>query len=98
MKINTNFLCFILIPIILTSLLNCQISTTRNGQVKGSYVDFSGKKFPAFDGIPYAQPPHNDLRFKPPQPVTNWAPKVLELPRVQKKPHAIKTQVAEIQI
>lgn len=35
------------------------------GQVKGSYLtSASGRKFSAFRGIPYAQPPLGSLRFK----------------------------------
>jgi len=41
---------------------------TSNGQVQGTSL--SGISM--FKGIPYAQPPVGDLRWKEPQPVKNW--------------------------
>ena len=43
--------------------------TTKNGVVEG--IDDSGVYI--FKGIPYAQPPVGDLRWKPPQPAKNWS-------------------------
>ncbi len=43
--------------------------TTKNGILEG--IEDSGVYI--FKGIPYAQPPVGDLRWKPPQPVKNWA-------------------------
>ena len=42
--------------------------TTENGIIEG--IDDSGVYI--FKGIPYAQPPIGNLRWKPPQPVKNW--------------------------
>ena len=42
---------------------------TANGIVEGT-VEESGVR--AFKGIPFAEPPVGDLRWKPPQPVKNW--------------------------
>jgi para-nitrobenzyl esterase len=58
---------------------------TANGLVQGTQV--SG--ITIFKGIPYAQPPVGDLRWKEPQPVRNWegtrradhfAPRAMQLP------------------
>ncbi|MGB8013986.1 MAG: carboxylesterase family protein [Terriglobales bacterium] len=43
---------------------------TVNGVVEGSGRQSSGVRI--FRGIPFAQPPVGDLRWKPPQPVQNW--------------------------
>lgn len=43
---------------------------TANGTVEGT-VEASGVR--SFKGIPFAQPPVGDLRWKEPQPVKNWA-------------------------
>lgn len=43
---------------------------TMNGVVEGSGRQSSGVRI--FKGIPFAQPPVGDLRWKPPQPVQNW--------------------------
>ena len=43
---------------------------TANGTLEGA-VD-SGAEVRAFKGIPYAQPPIGDLRWKAPQPVKDW--------------------------
>ncbi len=42
---------------------------TQNGVVEGT-VEASGIR--SFKGIPFAQPPVGDLRWKEPQPVKNW--------------------------
>ena len=42
--------------------------TTKNGVLEGA--EDSGVYI--FKGIPYAQPPVGDLRWRPPQPVKNW--------------------------
>jgi para-nitrobenzyl esterase len=43
---------------------------TANGVVEGTGKQSSGVRM--FKGIPFAQPPIGDLRWKPPQPVKNW--------------------------
>ena len=60
---------------------------TANGTLEGA-VD-SGAEVRAFKGIPYAQPPIGDLRWKAPQPVKDWpdvrqadtfGPRAMQLP------------------
>ena len=41
-----------------------------NGTVEGILDKNSGER--SFKGIPFAEPPVGDLRWKPPQPVKNW--------------------------
>ncbi|KAK9885222.1 hypothetical protein WA026_010726 [Henosepilachna vigintioctopunctata] len=49
------------------------IVETVNGKVRGKSLKTFGKNnFYAFQGIPFAEPPLGDLRFKPPQPPKNW--------------------------
>src|SRR6185503_4782480 len=43
---------------------------TANGTVEGRGAQPSGVRI--FGGIPYAQPPTGDLRWRGPQPVNNW--------------------------
>src|SRR5688572_3257881 len=43
---------------------------TANGVVEGRGVQRSGVRI--FRGIPFAQPPTGDLRWREPQPVQNW--------------------------
>ena len=43
---------------------------TANGTLAGSGPDAAGVR--AFKGIPFAQPPVGDLRWREPQPVKNW--------------------------
>ncbi|XP_023342225.1 venom carboxylesterase-6 isoform X1 [Eurytemora carolleeae] len=74
--------------IIIVLLLSCQTAIslekktvlieTLNGPVLGSVESALDPRFnqsieyKAFYGIPFAQPPLGDLRFRPPQPVSNW--------------------------
>ena len=44
--------------------------TTANGTIEGEF-DIK-TNIQSFKGIPFAQPPVGDLRWKAPQPVTNW--------------------------
>src|SRR5580698_9386101 len=46
------------------------IVTVTGGQVQGALSASPGA---VFKGIPYAQPPVGNLRWREPQPVTKWA-------------------------
>ncbi|KAL7043409.1 hypothetical protein ACKWTF_001490 [Chironomus riparius] len=51
---------------------------TTNGAVLGRYMKSdTGRTIRAFMGIPYAEPPVSDLRFRPPQPKKSWKPETL---------------------
>ncbi|XP_043225314.1 juvenile hormone esterase-like [Amphibalanus amphitrite] len=48
--------------------------STQSGQLEGTILkSFLGNNFYAFKGIPYAEPPVGDLRFRPPQPHAGWS-------------------------
>lgn len=46
---------------------------TSNGYVKGLPLYSLKFRINAWLGVPFAQKPVNELKFKPPQPVQNWA-------------------------
>jgi para-nitrobenzyl esterase len=46
---------------------------TDAGYVSGTTVGEPGKEVRVYRGIPYAAPPVEDLRWKPPQPVEPWS-------------------------
>ncbi|EDW12232.1 esterase E4 [Drosophila mojavensis] len=48
------------------------VSTTLGLIQGGTMKSFSNKTIYAFRGIPYAQPPLDELRFMPPQPIHAW--------------------------
>jgi para-nitrobenzyl esterase len=50
-----------------------QIVKTNNGYVSGAIIGEPGKEVSVFRGIPYAEPPVGELRWKPPQPVKAWS-------------------------
>jgi para-nitrobenzyl esterase len=61
--------------------------TTANGILEGTLEAQSGLRI--FKGIPFAQPPLGELRWKPPQPPSNWeglrkadrfGPRAMQLP------------------
>ncbi|EDW77043.1 uncharacterized protein Dwil_GK22160 [Drosophila willistoni] len=47
---------------------------TKYGQLKGTQrkTVYDGELYYAFEGIPYAQPPLGELRFRAPQPCSPW--------------------------
>jgi para-nitrobenzyl esterase len=49
-----------------------QIVRTDKGYVSGTLIGEPGKEVSIFRGIPFADPPVGDLRWKPPQPVMPW--------------------------
>lgn len=48
------------------------IVTTTSGQVQGKLLPTLDGEIRAFLGIPYAKPPVENLRFRPPQPADPW--------------------------
>ena len=49
------------------------------GLLQGTYLSSAnGRKFAAFQGIPYADPPTGDLRFKVSEPRTTLVPLLYE--------------------
>ncbi len=59
-------------PEVSPQAVSCLVTTT-NGEVQGSDLGASC----AFLGIPFAAPPVDNLRWKPPQPAAPWAPATL---------------------
>ncbi|KAI6234473.1 Carboxylic ester hydrolase [Aphelenchoides fujianensis] len=49
-----------------------RVLRTQIGDVQGKTFDFGGHQASAFLGIPYAQPPVGELRFKKPLPARPW--------------------------
>jgi carboxylesterase type B len=47
--------------------------TIKNGKINGKTENFDDKEVNVFLGIPYAEPPIGDLRFKKPLPVKEWS-------------------------
>lgn len=48
------------------------VVNTKNGRVRGNKQTVLEKSISTFIGIPYAEPPVNELRFRKPKPVANW--------------------------
>ncbi|MDC6406280.1 MULTISPECIES: carboxylesterase/lipase family protein [Maribacter] len=64
MKLKT----FGVLLVLLTYGVQAQTIQTKDGMVKG----YTSNDIQIFKGIPFAQPPVGDLRWKSPQPVTPW--------------------------
>jgi carboxylesterase type B len=54
------------------SYISGPIITTKYGQVEGSRRIYNRQPYEEYLGIPFAQPPVGDLRWKQPQPLTPW--------------------------
>src|SRR5882757_1532711 len=53
--------------------ISTPVVTTKSGQVVGAIKTLAnGNKVNQYLGIPFAQPPIGELRFKKPIPVTQW--------------------------
>nr|AEF32259.1 acetylcholinesterase-3 [Heligmosomoides bakeri] len=67
---------FVLLLIVLKWFTNAAPSNngplveTALGKIRGIFKEHAGKTVRAFLGVPYAKPPVGDLRFQPPQPIT----------------------------
>jgi para-nitrobenzyl esterase len=74
MKLSVNRSLFAAAILLATALAGGASASDRvktsNGAVEGTGARSSGVRI--FKGIPFAQPPLGDLRWKPPQPVKNW--------------------------
>lgn len=45
---------------------------TSSGPIRGRTSKFEGREIHIFNGVPYAQPPIDDLRFRKPVPAEPW--------------------------
>ncbi|XP_058802832.1 carboxylic ester hydrolase-like [Phymastichus coffea] len=51
---------------------------TEFQKIRGRWnVSYAGRPYKIFEGIPYAEPPVGELRFKPPQPITKHRDEVV---------------------
>merc|ERR1711970_789865 len=65
-------LVLILVPVLAQDDPNLLVNTA-DGQVLGGYrYSYTGDRFKSFQGIPFAAPPVDTLRFAAPQPVEPW--------------------------
>ncbi|KAL3278473.1 hypothetical protein HHI36_013792 [Cryptolaemus montrouzieri] len=72
---NTDIIISICIFIqLMNDSLASLIVNTENGMIEGSigYTVDKNKTYYAFQSIPYAKPPIDNLRFQAPQPIDNW--------------------------
>lgn len=70
--ISNSYLSFAILILQFCKVI-CEIVTTENGQINGTMIQsWTEQPFHAFFGIPYAQPPIGELRFKPPLAVESW--------------------------
>src|ERR1700741_1716462 len=70
MKLMKAFLLAVTFLIVVGAASAADLVQTANGTVEGRGVQPSGVRI--FRGIPFAQPPTGDLRWREPQPVKNW--------------------------
>nr|QEP99757.1 carboxyl/choline esterase CCE021 [Glyphodes pyloalis] len=73
----TRFLIQLLVIVVAVNACACQNTVevkVKNGFVSGKIEKtfLNSKVYNVFKGIPYAEPPIGELRFKPPKPHQNW--------------------------
>ncbi|KAL3287464.1 hypothetical protein HHI36_001935 [Cryptolaemus montrouzieri] len=72
-KTNTYLILYIFIVIGQQTCNGSPTAKVIQGSIEGYLaVSYKGKKFSAFEGIPYAKPPIGELRFKDPLPAEKW--------------------------
>ncbi|KYQ46763.1 Venom carboxylesterase-6 [Trachymyrmex zeteki] len=72
LKLLIAVLCFGFAVYANTNVTAPRVKTPLGG-LKGYYkVSQNGRKYEAYEGIPYALPPIGKLRFKPPRPIPAW--------------------------
>ena len=71
MKSLKSLLFTLISSLFLSQIANAQLQNikTQNGQISGSQKG----QISIYKGIPFAAPPVGDLRWKAPQPATNWS-------------------------
>lgn len=68
---RNGFLCICACVFNLVQAVDPEVETT-SGRIRGYSQTISNKNVNTYLGIPFAEPPVNDLRFKRPEPVKNW--------------------------
>lgn len=73
MKFNRNVILSFTLHCLYITLTSCQIVEIEDGLIEGTIMETrSGVPFNAFLGIPFAEPPIGELRFRPPVPNQPW--------------------------
>lgn len=93
MEIVRRILFTLLLSTFNVSLFKCDVSeeptlTISTGQIKGKSVLFRGCEVHQFLGIPFAEPPLDELRFIKPVPKSSWS-NILDVK--EWKPHCMQT-------
>lgn len=74
MNSKREVLLIVAIIFVFTKLVSSEILVLDDGLIEGSLMESRlGSTFHAFRGIPFAEPPIGNLRFKAPVPKTPWA-------------------------
>ena len=68
LRLKTFLVIFIAVAAIATAADSGPIVSVTGGQIRGALLDKGGA---VFKGIPFAQPPVGDLRWREPMPVTS---------------------------
>ncbi|XP_033104014.1 cholinesterase-like [Anneissia japonica] len=77
MRVQSSFLGLVL-SFRLLCVIHCEdiVVQVVQGKIRGKRINVLNKSVDAFLGIPYAEPPTGDRRFKPPVPKEHW-PQIL---------------------
>ena len=70
MTLRNRILACLVAPLLLSSMFAADRVKIANGLIESTTQTASGVRI--FKGIPFAQPPVGDLRWREPQPVKNW--------------------------
>lgn len=70
-----SFLVVIFVQLLLTpvhGIVDRLVVQTNSGPIRGRFSKFEGRELHIFNGVPYAKPPIDDLRFRKPMPAEPW--------------------------
>lgn len=75
---SCNQLCALAVLVVILAITTCDalidrlVVATTSGPIRGRSVKVEGQEVHVFNGVPYAKPPIDGLRFRKPVSIERW--------------------------